>query len=87
MRRSEVNSIITEVKNFLSFLKFMLPVWAYWSPGDWKGRYSGAEMVVNSLDRIYRFRQRNFMRRVVIIHYCNGNWDKKDKMYSDYGCR
>jgi D-lyxose ketol-isomerase len=86
MRRSEINSIITEVKNFLSFHKFMLPVWAYWSPGDWKGRYSDCyEIVDNKLGwDITDFGSGNFMRKgLSLFTIRNGNWDKKDKMYCE----
>ena len=86
MRRSEVNSIITEVKNFLSVHRFMLPVWAYWSPGDWKGRYTDCyEIVDNKLGwDITDFGSRDFMRRgLSLFTIRNGNWDKKDKIYCE----
>jgi len=50
MKRSEVNIIINEAKNFFAVRNFMLPEWAYWSPDKWKGIYGKCcEIVDNRL--------------------------------------
>lgn len=38
MRRSEINRIIREAKEFLASHQFRLPPWAFWRPADWKGK-------------------------------------------------
>jgi hypothetical protein len=35
MKRSEINDILREGKQFLQRMNFHLPVWAHWSPEDW----------------------------------------------------
>ncbi len=35
MKRSELNSILRESKQFLERMNFHLPEWAHWSPEDW----------------------------------------------------
>ena len=36
MKRSEINQIIREAKEFLASRQFVLPEWAEWSLADWK---------------------------------------------------
>ena len=38
MKRSEVNELIHDAIVFLEEMNFKLPLWAKWSPSDWKGR-------------------------------------------------
>jgi D-lyxose ketol-isomerase len=38
MKRSQINQIINDSKKFMEEMKFSLPRWAYWGPGDWKGK-------------------------------------------------
>ncbi|MDY0289792.1 MAG: D-lyxose/D-mannose family sugar isomerase [Sphaerochaeta sp.] len=40
MKRSEVNAIQVEAKEFLAKHAWNLPPWAYWKPTDWEGRGS-----------------------------------------------
>ena len=40
MKRSEVNAIQTNAKEFLAKHAWSLPKWAFWSPADWQGRGS-----------------------------------------------
>lgn len=35
MKRSELNAILRECKDFLTRMNFHLPEWAHWSPEDW----------------------------------------------------
>ncbi len=56
MKRSEVNAIITDVKNFLTKHRFELPVWADWSADDWKGKVLIGEVsLVNDDENDNRF--------------------------------
>lgn len=36
MKRSEINSILVDAKQFMTGKCFVLPPWAYWSLSDWK---------------------------------------------------
>jgi D-lyxose ketol-isomerase len=38
MRRSEVNSLMTDALAFMGEMKFLLPPFAHWSPEDWRGK-------------------------------------------------
>jgi len=86
MKRSEVNSIITGVKSFLTEHKFMLPEWADWSPEKWKGSYDKcSEIIENKLGwDITDFGSGDFKKQgLSLFTIRNGNWDKKDKMYCE----
>jgi len=49
MRRSEINRIIRQAKDFLNERQFMLPLWAYWSPSDWKDKYTVCQEVADNM--------------------------------------
>jgi D-lyxose ketol-isomerase len=86
MRRSEVNSIISGVKDFLEEHMFKLPEWAEWTPEKWKGTYEMcSEIIDNKLGwDITDFGGGNFKKRgLSLFTIRNGNWDKKDKMYCE----
>ncbi|HOB84962.1 MAG TPA: D-lyxose/D-mannose family sugar isomerase [Bacteroidales bacterium] len=86
MKRSEVNSIIRGLEKFFAEHKFMLPVWASWSPEDWKGKYDICyEIIDNKLGwDITDFGSGDFNRvGLSLFTIRNGNWDKKDKMYCE----
>nr|WP_321513485.1 D-lyxose/D-mannose family sugar isomerase [uncultured Pseudodesulfovibrio sp.] len=48
MKRSEINTLITDAKAFFESFQFMLPPWAFWGPDDWKGK-SDSDVVKNQL--------------------------------------
>ena len=86
MKRSEVNSIITEMKEFLNLHRFMLPEWAHWSPDKWKDAYAKcSEIIDNKLGwDITDFGGDNFKSKgLSLFTLRNGNWNKKDKMYCE----
>jgi D-lyxose ketol-isomerase len=86
MKRSEVNSIIAGVEKFFSEHRFMLPVWASWSPGDWKGSYDRcSEIIENKLGwDITDFGTGDFKKHgLSLFTIRNGNWGKKDKLYCE----
>ena len=86
MKRSEVNGIIDEAKNFFAIRKFMLPVWAHWSPEKWKGAYGKcSEIIENKLGwDITDFGSGDFYRKgLTLFTIRNGNWQKKDKIYCE----
>lgn len=50
MKRSQINAKIRDGEEFLRKHQFRLPVWAYWSPDDWKNKGgAGAEVARNAL--------------------------------------
>lgn len=86
MKRSEVNKIITSFAGFLKENSFFLPEWAFWSPGDWKGKYSiCSEIVDNKLGwDITDFGSGDFTRTgLSLFTIRNGSWELKDKMYCE----
>jgi hypothetical protein len=48
MKRSEINALIRDAKDFFASFKFALPPWAFWSPEQWKGK-GASETVRNQL--------------------------------------
>ena len=48
MKRSEINSIISDAKMFFSSRQFMLPEWAFWTPGMWKGAYEKCSEIIDN---------------------------------------
>jgi D-lyxose ketol-isomerase len=86
MKRSEVNEIITGFHDFMRKHQFMLPEWASWSPGEWKGKYKTcSEIVDNKLGwDITDFGSGDFNRvGLCLFTIRNGNWENKDKMYCE----
>ena len=50
MKRSEINQLIYEAKDFFEKMNFKLPPWGYWSPEKWKGNAETcAEVAENML--------------------------------------
>ncbi len=86
MKRSEVNAIITDAKNFFAIHKFMLPEWANWSPNKWEGAYVKCpEIVDNKLGwDITDFGSGDFYKKgLTLFTIRNGSWQKKDKLYCE----
>lgn len=86
MKRSEVNSIISEAKQFFALHRFNLPEWAYWSPDEWKGKTDiCSEIIENKLGwDITDFGSMDFRNTgLTLFTIRNGNWDKKDKTYCE----
>ncbi len=48
MKRSEINELIRDAKEFFESFQFRLPPWAFWGPDDWKGK-GDTEVVRNQL--------------------------------------
>ncbi len=86
MKRSEVNTIINDMKAFLAEHRFMLPEWAFWPPARWKGSYLNcSEIVDNKLGwDITDFGSGNFSRKgLALFTIRNGSFDRKDKLYCE----
>ncbi|EGB15008.1 protein of unknown function DUF1498 [Pseudodesulfovibrio mercurii] len=48
MKRSEINALIQDAKDFFASFRFALPPWAFWAPEQWKGK-GDSEVVRNQL--------------------------------------
>ena len=49
MKRSEINQIIREAKEFLASRQFVLPEWAEWSLADWKANRDKVDYIVERM--------------------------------------
>jgi len=86
MKRSEINTIISDSIDFFNQHQFKLPQWAYWSPEQWKGKSDSCrEIIENNLGwDITDFGAGNFETRgLVLFTIRNGNVDKGDKVYCE----
>lgn len=86
MKRSEINHIIQESKNFFSVNSFFLPEWGDWCPDDWlEIKDKCSEIVDNSIGwDITDFGSERFDERgLVLFTVRNGNLDKTDKVYCE----
>ena len=86
MKRSEVNQIIEDAKEFFDHHQFRLPEWATWSPEQWKGSYKQcAEIIDNQLGwDITDFGSGDFAKTgLMLFTIRNGNWNKQDKTYCE----
>ena len=48
MKRSEINQILVDAKEFMREKSFILPPWAYWSVADWKGHLTDTNEIFNN---------------------------------------
>ncbi len=48
MKRSEINTILTDAKSFMADRRFHLPPWAFWGPDDWKGKREQVREIVEA---------------------------------------
>ena len=46
MKRSEINQILREAKDFLASRQFVLPEWAGWSLSDWKANRRKVDYII-----------------------------------------
>ena len=86
MRRSEINAILSRSKVFLERMQFRLPVWAAWSPDDWRAhRHECGEVLENRLGwDITDFGGGDFVRRgLVLFTLRNGRPGRDKKPYAE----
>lgn len=86
MRRSEINKILREAKDFLTERKFFLPPWAFWSPEEWqKNKSNAGEVIENMLGwDITDFGSGDFYRRGLFLFTIrNGKIDVDKKPYAE----
>jgi D-lyxose ketol-isomerase len=86
MKRSEINRIMKEAKDFFHEYQFHLPPWAFWSPDDWKGKYETcSEIIDNQLGwDITDFGRHDFSKYGLLLFTIrNGSLEKGTKKYSE----
>jgi len=86
MKRSEINALIEEAKEFFLKHQFYLPKWAFWEPHDWKGMYESASEVIDNMLGwdITDFGEEKFNARGLLLFTLrNGNLEKDKKPYAE----
>jgi D-lyxose ketol-isomerase len=86
MKRSEINQIIKDAKDFLDVYKFKLPKWAYWSPGKWQEEKGNVEDIVKNAMGwdITDFGSGDFNKKGLFLFTLrNGNLQDKNKPYAE----
>lgn len=86
MKRSEINRIMEEAKDFFQECHFHLPPWAFWSPKYWKGTYKTcSEIVDNQLGwDITDFGTDDFRNHGLLLFTIrNGSLKEGTKKYSE----
>jgi len=86
MKRSEINNLIKEAKAFYEKMNFKLPVWAFWRPEDWKGKYDACSEIVDNMMGwdLTDFGSGDFKKRGLILFTVrNGNVKKDKKPYCE----
>lgn len=86
MRRSELNVFIKEAEDFLRSKNFNMPIWASWSPDDWKSKgVECSEIVKNSLGwDVTDFGKGDFLKEgLTLFTLRNGNPQHDDKTYCE----
>jgi len=86
MKRSEINQLISEAKEFFKQKSFILPPWGYWSATDWKNKAEiCTEINENMLGwDLTDFGSGDFYRRGLLLFTIrNGNIKKDKKPYAE----
>jgi len=86
MKRSEINRIMLDAKEFMAKKYFLLPPWAFWSVEDWKrGKKTAHEIIGNMLGwDITDFGSGNFYKRGLFLFTLrNGKFNVDRKPYAE----
>lgn len=86
MKRSEINQLIKNTKEFFSAMSFQLPPWAFWGPEDWAGRAEECREIVEAMLGwdITDFGSGDIERRGLFLFALrNGRPDKDGKPYAE----
>ena len=86
MKRSDINQLIRNSKEFFNTMNFKLPPWAFWKPEDWKGKYETCgEIADNMLGwDLTDFGSGNFHScGLILFTIRNGNINKDKKTYAE----
>ena len=86
MKRSEINTLMRSALDFFTTNMFHLPIWATYSPEDWKGKYiTHSEIIDNVLGwDLTDFGSNDFKKRGLLLFTIrNGNLLKDKKSYCE----
>ena len=86
MKRSEINQLIRESIEFFDKMNFKLPPWAFWKPGDWKGKYDNCSEIVDNMLGwdLTDFGSGDFHNcGLILFTMRNGNIKKDKKPYAE----
>jgi len=86
MKRSEINHLISQSITFFNQMNFKLPPWAYWVPGEWKGKYNSCQEIVDNMLGwdLTDFGSGAFYKRgLILFSLRNGNPKKDRKVYAE----
>lgn len=86
MKRSEINTIITDAKSFLTEKQFILPPWANWKIDDWvQNKYRAMEIIDNGLGwDITDFGSSDFYKKGLFLFTLrNGKFNAVKKTYAE----
>ncbi len=86
MKRSEINSIMKEAKEFMSEKQFKLPPWAYWTVEDWVRNKEIVQEIINNMLGwdITDFGGGDFSKRGLFLFTLrNGNLKRDKKPYAE----
>jgi D-lyxose ketol-isomerase len=86
MKRSEINQLILSSIAFFDNMNFRLPLWAFWKPEDWKGKYASCREIVDNMLGwdLTDFGSGDFHRcGLILFTIRNGNLKKDKKPYAE----
>ncbi len=86
MKRSEINQIMRDAKDFLEEYRFKLPKWAFWNIERWKTEKGHVDEIVNNAMGwdITDFGSGDFSKRGLFLFTLrNGNLKAKNKTYAE----
>lgn len=86
MKRSEINQLIIKSIEFFNQMNFKLPPWAFWTPEQWKGKYSNCSEVIDNMLGwdLTDFGGGDFHKEGLILFTVrNGNFKKDKKPYAE----
>lgn len=87
MKRSEINSLITEAKELFASISFHLPSFGHWTPEDWKTKGKEAEEIrENQLGwDLTDYGEGDFRKTGLLLFTIrNGNYNKSTKYPKGY---
>ena len=85
MKRSEINSLITDAISFFDKMNFRLPKWGYWKPEEWKRSVHLVQEIVNLMLGwdLTDFGEGNFRKKGLLLFTIrNGDFTKPDNRKS-----
>jgi len=86
MKRSEINRILLDAKEFMAEKQFFLPAWAGWSPDEWQQNKTNAREVIDNMLGwdITDFGSGDFYRRGLFLFTIrNGQLNTNSKPYAE----